>query len=108
MWSIETAWFDVALIMSIFAVGNVLLGRFEEHRPRWRRMLKLILVSAIFIGVATGIGRGVAVGLLVPFLLAAVWIHVWWLPGHGINGWTAEPYDKYLELVTGRSSEKES
>ena len=26
----------------------------------------------------------------------------YWLPKHGINGWTAEPYDKYLELVRGR------
>jgi hypothetical protein len=27
-------------------------------------------------------------------------IHAWWLPRHGIDGLTAEPYDKYLALVT--------
>ena len=24
---------------------------------------------------------------------------LYWLPKHGINGWTAEPRDKYLELM---------
>jgi hypothetical protein len=25
-------------------------------------------------------------------------IHMWWLPKHGINGWTGEPKEKYHEL----------
>ena len=43
MWSIETAWFDVAIIMSMFAVGNILFGHFEEHKPKWRRLLKVAI-----------------------------------------------------------------
>ena len=35
MWSIESRWFDVAVVMSIFAVGNILFGHFEQHKPRW-------------------------------------------------------------------------
>ena len=34
MWRTDTLWFDVAIVMSIFAVGNILFGRFEEHRSR--------------------------------------------------------------------------
>jgi hypothetical protein len=25
-------------------------------------------------------------------------IHMWWLPKHGINGWTGEPRAKYYQL----------
>lgn len=36
--------------------------------------------------------------LLLPLAGAAV-VHLWWLPKHGINGWTGEPKDKYYELI---------
>ena len=29
---------------------------------------------------------------------AALTVHAWWLPRHGINGWTAEPKEKYYAL----------
>ena len=99
MWSIETRWFDVAVVMSIFAIGNVLFGRFEEHKPRVRRVLKVVLVTAIAVGIAQIAGRTWAYGLLLIPLAVAAWVHLVWLPRHGINGWTAEPRDKYLELV---------
>ena len=31
--------------------------------------------------------------------IAALVIHVWWLPKHGINGWTGEPKEKYYDLI---------
>ena len=30
--------------------------------------------------------------------LAAVIVHAWWLPRQGINGWTAEPKEKYYAM----------
>lgn len=38
----------------------------------------------------------------VPVVVGGIIIHGWWLPKHGINGWTGEPRDKYLELVGAR------
>jgi predicted MFS family arabinose efflux permease len=102
MWRTDTLWFDVAMVMTIFAVGNILFGRFEEHRPRWRRLLKVAIVLTVVLSLSATAGRPWAYGVLVPFLFAAAWIHLHWLPKHGINGWTAEPRDKYLELVGGR------
>jgi pimeloyl-ACP methyl ester carboxylesterase len=32
-------------------------------------------------------------------LAGALVVHCWWLPRHGINGWTREPKDKYLEAA---------
>lgn len=30
--------------------------------------------------------------------LGVLVIHAWWLPKHGINGWTGEPKDRYYAL----------
>jgi hypothetical protein len=102
MWERDTLWFDLAMVTSLFAVGSILFGRFEEHRPRWRRLLKLVVVSAAVVTLSATVGRAWAFGLLALPLLGAAWVHLWWLPRHGINGWTAEPREKYLELVRAR------
>jgi hypothetical protein len=102
MWRTDTLWFDVAVVMTIFAVGGILFGRFEQHKPRWRRVLKVAVVLATILALSFTVGRLWAYGVLMLPLLAAAWVHLYWLPKHGINGWTAEPYDKYLELVGGQ------
>jgi hypothetical protein len=66
-------------------------------------VLKLVLVVALFIALDVSAGRVWAYGALALPLLGAAWVHLYWLPRRGINGWTAEPYDKYLELVGGAS-----
>jgi hypothetical protein len=30
--------------------------------------------------------------------LPVVYIHAWWLPSKGVNGWTGEPKEKYYAL----------
>lgn len=62
MWSIDTPWFDVTVVMSVWVYS----------------VLALLLIGVLN-------------------------VHLVWLPKHGINGWTAEPYDKYLELMRSRS-----
>ena len=99
MWSLDSRWFDVALIMAIFAVGNILFGHFEEHRPKWRRLLKVVIFLGIYVGIASTLGRAWALGLLGILFLGVLFIHAWWLPKHGVNGWTGEPRDRYYELV---------
>lgn len=99
MWQTNTHWFMVALVLGIFAVGGVLFGRFEQHKSRGRRVLKQVLVVTLFALVEVYAGRSWALGLLAVFGVAALYIHAWWLPRHGINGLTAEPYDEYLALV---------
>jgi predicted MFS family arabinose efflux permease len=99
MWSTETIWFDLAVVFGIFAFGNVLFGHFEEHKPKMRRVAKLLLVS---IAVATlsmyGL-RWVAFTALGVLAIAALYVHGVWLPKHGINGWTGEPRGKYYDLL---------
>ena len=103
MWRTDTLWFDVAVVMAIFAVGNVLFGRFEEHKPRLRRLLKMVSVAGVVVTLSATAGRLWAFGVMAIPLIAAAYVHLVWLPKRGINGWTAEPRDKYLELVQRRS-----
>ena len=99
MWSTDTYWFDVALIMSIFAFGNMAFGRFEEHRPRWRRALKIVICLALFVGLSAAVGRAWMYGLLGVALVGVIVVHGWWLPKHGVSGWTAEPRERYYALL---------
>ena len=99
MWSTDTYWFDVALIAAIFAVGNILFGHFEMHKPKWRRVLKVPVVIALFVGVDAAAGRGWMWALFAAVCAAVLVIHAWWLPKHGVDGWTAEPRERYLALL---------
>ncbi|MGH9844716.1 MAG: hypothetical protein ACREEM_38860 [Blastocatellia bacterium] len=102
MWQADTIWFDVAIVMSIFAIGNILFGHFEEHKPKWRRLLKVAIVLATVVGLAMTAGRFWACFVLLIPLAGAAVIHLWWLPKHGINGWTGEPKEKYYQLVKAK------
>lgn len=102
MWQTDTAWFDVAIVMSIFAIGNILFGHFEEHKPKLRRVLKVALVLAVTVMLAQTAGRFWAYLVLSVPLLGAAYVHLRWLPRKGINGWTGEPKDKYYALVKAK------
>lgn len=99
MWRTDTYWFEVAVVMGIFAIGNICFGRFEEHRPRWRRLLKVALVLTVTLALAATVGRAWAFGWMAPLVVAAAWVHGVWLPRHGISGWSAEPRGRYLALM---------
>jgi hypothetical protein len=99
MWTIETPWFDVAVLLGIFAVGNILFGHFEEHQPKWRRVLKMALLAGLVAALSSWGLRWAAYTLIGALSLFSVYIHAWWLPSHGVSGWTGEPKAKYYELI---------
>jgi hypothetical protein len=99
MWRTDTYWFDVAIATSILMVGHLYFGRFEEHRPRWRRLLKSLIFVALFVGTTAWAGRMWMYALLAASSVGVLVIHGWWLPRNGVNGWTAEPRDRYYELL---------
>ena len=106
MWETDTLWFDVAVVMSIFAVGNILFGHFEAHRPKWRRLLKVAIVLGVVLALSAGAGRTWAYAFLALLLLGAAYIHLYWLPAHGVNGWTGEPSSKYAELIGHKEKQR--
>jgi hypothetical protein len=98
----DVLWFDAAIVLGIFAVGSILFGHFEEHRPKWRRLLNVAIVLAVVLSLSATVGRAWAFGVLAIPLIGALIVHGWWLPKHGVNGWTGEPKERYYELVGHR------
>ena len=76
MWTIQTPWFDVALFMSLFSIGSILFGHFEQYKPAWRRLLKPVIFLALQMTLAQTVGRSWAYGVLalgsrvLPFCVA--------------------------------------
>ena len=91
-------WMEVAVVASIFAVGNIVFGHWELGTPKWLRVLKFVVFVGITVGLSAGLGRRWAFGFLGVLGVAVLVVHAWWLPRHGINGWTGEPKEKYYAL----------
>lgn len=64
MWSTQTAWFDIAVVMSTFAVGNILFGHFEQHKPKGLRLFKAGLILGLTVLLSVVGLRWVAYGLI--------------------------------------------
>jgi hypothetical protein len=91
-------WLEIAILTSIFAIGNILFGHFEEGTPRWRRITKFLLIVGLAMLIINTLGRAWFYGFLGLLWFVVLVIHAWWLPKNGINGWTAEPKEKYYRL----------
>ena len=99
MWRTDTYWFDVALVTSFLMLGHLFFGRFSEHQSRLRRLIKSLAGIAIFVALTAWLGRAWGWGFMGAILVALLVVHGWWLPRKGVNGWTAEPRDRYYEVL---------
>jgi hypothetical protein len=99
MWSTESLWFEIAIVSVIFAVGNMVMGHFEERTPKIRRVGKYFLVLVFICGISVVFGRSASMTVLALFIIPLVYIHGYYLPvKKGINGWTGEPKSKYYDF----------
>ena len=98
MWYTESLWFEIAIVSIIFAAGNILFGVFEERTPRARKLIKYLVTLGIVLLISVYAGRMVAMLFLAVFSLPVIYIHGFYLPRKGINGWTAEPKSRYYEF----------
>lgn len=99
MWTTESLWFEIAIVSMIYALGNILMGHFEERTPKIRRVAKYLLTLLIICGISVFFGRAAAMILLVCFIFPLIYVHGYFLPKKkGINGLTGEPKSKYYEF----------
>lgn len=99
MWQTDSLWFEIAIVSSIYALGNVVFGHFEERTPKVRRVGKYLLTLLITCCLSYFFSRTVSMLFLASFLLPVLYIHAYYLPKKkGINGWTGEPKSKYYEF----------
>lgn len=99
MWSTDSLWFEIAIVSTIYAIGNMTMGHFEEQTPKLRRVGKYILTLVVIVLVSFYFGRTLSMILLGVFTLPVLFIHVYYLPKKkGINGLTGEPKSKYYDF----------
>jgi hypothetical protein len=99
MWVTNSLWFEIAIVSIIYALGNILMGHFEEQTPKFRRVLKYFLTVIIVSCISVYFGRTVALIFLSLFIIPLLYIHGYYLPKKkGINGWTGEPKSKYYDF----------
>lgn len=91
-------WFEIAVVASLLLFYQIIFGHFEEKTPRWRMVAKHALGILIFVSVSYFFGRFWFWVSLVAMHIPVFIIHGWWLPKHGVNGWTGEPKEKYYEM----------
>jgi len=96
--SMNSMLFDVTIVGVLLAIGSLIFRKFDPRLPLWRRLLKIFFALVITAAISYHFGRtGVIVAFAVA-MLPVVYVHGIWLPRHGVNGWTAEPRDKYYAL----------
>lgn len=86
------------MVAVILLAGNIAFRHFEPQMPWWRRMLKSMLILGGTALVSHQFGRtGVLAGAAAA-LAAFLYVHAYWLPKRGVNGWTGEPRARYHQL----------
>jgi hypothetical protein len=99
MWTTESLWFEIAIVSIIFAIGNMVMGHFEEQTPKVRRVGKYLLTLSLVCGISVIFSRAASMIILGLFFLPVAYVHLYYLPKKkGINGWTGEPKSKYYEF----------
>ncbi|MEQ8337117.1 MAG: hypothetical protein RIA62_07215 [Cyclobacteriaceae bacterium] len=99
MWTTTSLWFEIAIVSIIYALGNILMGHFEERTPKIRRVGKYLLTLVIICGLSILFSRAVSMICLVALVTPVIYVHGYYLPRKkGINGWTGEPKKKYYEF----------
>ena len=94
----DTLWFEAAVMATVITLGHIFLGHFEERTPKWRKVGKLLGSICAAVLISATLGRPWFFVLFGLGSLFVLYIHAWWLPRHGINGWTGEPKEKYYRL----------
>jgi len=91
---------EILIVITIASTAYfVVFNNFEKHLPIQRRITKLFVVVGILTVLGILFGRYAFWGVITLMTLGQIYLHGWYFPKHGIHGLTAEPHDKYLEVI---------
>ena len=71
-----------------------------------KRLAKLLIVVGVLAAIGILFGRFVFWGVIALMTIGQIYLHGVYFPKHGINGLTAEPHDKYLEVIAKMKGNK--
>jgi hypothetical protein len=89
---------DLAIVAAILAFGNWKFRRFDPFLPVWKRVLKTAMALAVTAVISWYFGTRGVMAMLGVIMIPLLYVHGYWLPKNGVNGWTAEPKEKYYAL----------
>lgn len=91
---------EILIVLTIASLAYfVVFNNFEKHLPIRRRVIKLFVVVVTLAVIGILLSRYAFWGVIALMTIGQVYLHGWFFPNHGINGLTAEPHDKYLEVI---------
>jgi hypothetical protein len=92
--------YEILIVLTIATIAYFLVfNNFEKHLPTLRRVVKLLVVVGILAVIGILFGRYAFWGVIALMTIGQIILHAWYFPKQGINGLTAEPYDKYLATI---------
>ena len=88
---------ELYVLLAILILGSSIFAVFEVETARWRKALKLLIVSGGTVALYYAVGH---VALVFPVSAAVIGtaFHFWWCRRHGIHPIHATPRRKYYEL----------
>jgi hypothetical protein len=91
---------ELLIVLTIASIAYfVVFNNFEKHVPMGRRILKLFLVVGTLAILGLLFSRYAFWGVITIMTMGQIALHGWYFPQKGVNGLTAEPYDKYLATI---------
>jgi hypothetical protein len=91
---------EILIVLMVAIVAYFLVfNKFEKHVPLKKRVTKLFIVVGGLTIIGILFSRYAFWGVITLMTIGQVVLHGWYFPNQGINGLTAEPYDKYLETI---------
>lgn len=98
---------EILIVLTIASLAYfVVFNNFEKHVPTQNRIIKLFIVVGVLSIIGILFGRFAFWGVIGLMTIGQVYLHGVYFPKHGINGLTAEPYDKYLETIERMKGKK--
>jgi hypothetical protein len=98
-------WVDILFAIGGCVIGNIVFNNFERHLPLYRRIAKYAILFAVLALIGLLLGRIAFWSVIGLMAIGQTVLHAWWFPRNGINGLTAEPHERYLELI-GRMKDR--
>lgn len=91
---------EIMIVLTISSLAYfVAFNNFERHLQMQKRITKLLIVTGTLAVIGILFGRFAYWGIITLMTLGQIYLHGWYFPRQGINGLTAEPHDKYLEVI---------
>ena len=88
---------ELLVLLVLLTLGSTIFAVFEVETPRWRKVLKWLIVIGGTLGLYYSVGH---LAVLFPIIAGGVgsMVHLSWCRKHGIHPIYATPRRKYYEL----------